>query len=206
MKFEGHPMTDKPGSRLLDQSSPDSSYNYGWTNHPRVGIAVVSGDFPNRAGHALLCVRIFHEQYEVEHQRNGSTTYSDERKGHKSYYYHVPHPGRTTPLYLDRGTELNQYLTDHKKHLIGTCWLRPGQGNPSRLLDELQKYAHGQKKYTWLGAYHNCWSFAVETAKQAGYVTPSFGALRPKTPIQLLNELKKDGTWNVVHLATSRGG
>lgn len=191
MAFEGYRMTDKPGSRLLDQNG--QFYETAWINHPKVGVTVVSGSGPNFAGHALLRVKTYTTARTGDDVTDDGR--GDLRKDGRSSYYHVPQPGRTTPLYLDGKPDLNKYLTDEGKTVIGTCWFPASKGNPAALLNLLLQYAHGQKKYTWMVTHHNCWSFATQTAKEAGYLTPSFGAVCPKTPIQLLQRLANDGTW-----------
>lgn len=170
MTYSGTPLNAGP-SRILNAShhAQDVLKN---TADLDVGITVVTGLTPS--GHALLRIR-----YRVNN-------------GLKSSYFHVDEAGTSSPKFIDGKHDFAKYLLDNGKTLKGTVWFARDPTRAQALINRLNLYATGAKKYTWGGGYHNCWSFAIEVAKKAGFTTPSFGALCFKSPIALLEKLKQD--------------
>lgn len=132
MTYSGTPLNAGP-SRILDGShhAQDVLKN---TADLDVGITVVTGLTPS--GHALLRIR-----YRVNN-------------GLKSSYFHVDEAGTSSPKFIDGKHDFAKYLLDNGKTLKGTVWFARDPTRAQALINRLNLYATGAKKYTWGGGYH----------------------------------------------------
>lgn len=170
-KYAGERVDASPSSRTLEDSSHHSTDILAASADLDVGITVVSGGFGK--GHALLRLRY-----------RGSS-------GLKSSYFHVRNLGKAVPRFIDGKHAFDRYLQEQGKTLIGTFWFERKPAAAHQLITELNSYRNG-RTFLWCGTHHNCWSFAIQVAKDAGFLTPSFGALAFKSPQHFLERLAED--------------
>jgi hypothetical protein len=168
------PNGDRMAGRIKPRLLDDTSHYRTNLESLTVGVTVVTGS--TKYGHALLRVRY---QYA---SKKGDCSLT------KSSYFHCTDPGTTNPRYIDGKEWFDKYISTNKKQIVGTCWFYENLAKNKKLWGLLQEYVDG-KTYYWGGIHHNCWSFATQMAKEAGWITPSFGAKAMKTPIQFLEVL-----------------